>query len=263
MVHAQQIDILTLWATSSTQLKGLWTWLYSYSHKHRESRSLSSCLLILTSLTPTREVFAWALTQPVSVSLWGMVAYLKLQLAGGSDWGGKSGHIKPFVGPLTWQVTCCLDGRKRCSKKEKDRKRDTSYQTTDVFCTVTQLGGGGWSPVADLTWYDARKTHSGVDCTKALFYFPSTLYLPSSHMHTHGPIHCCLPCSVNLICPTMLPPTFFHSLILSCPFSIPLSHFLPHFCSIWLPSVGRESVRSSGHGRSSSAASHGPIQTEL
>lgn len=189
MVHAQQIDILTLWATSSTQLKGLWTWLYSYSHKHRESRSLSSCLLILTSLTPTREVFAWALTQPVSVSLWGMVAYLKLQLAGGSDWGGKSGHIKPFVGPLTWQVTCCLDGRKRCSKKEKDRKRDTSYQTTDVFCTVTQLGGGGviacrWF---DVIWCQEDAQRGWLHQSTLLFSFYSlSPFLTHAHTRSHS-----------------------------------------------------------------------------
>lgn len=91
----------------------------------------------------------------------------------------------------------------------------------------------GWAAmpglaVVDVTWYDARKMHGWGrgDWTKALFYF-CLFFISLSHTCTQTsslcPIHCRLPCSVNLICPTMLPPTFLRSLILSCSFSIPLS----------------------------------------
>lgn len=91
-------------------------------------------------------------------------------------------------------------------------------------------GSNAWLPVVGVMWDDARKTRKvGVgDWTQAFFSSHSTpsLYLSFSHMYTHKhpqsvPFH--FPHSVNLICLTMLPPTFLCSLILSCPFSIPFS----------------------------------------
>lgn len=91
-------------------------------------------------------------------------------------------------------------------------------------------GSNAWLPVVGVMWDDARKTRKvGVGYwTQAFFSSHSTpsLYLSFSHMYTHKhpqsvPFH--FPHSVNLICLTMLPPTFLCSLILSCPFSIPVS----------------------------------------
>lgn len=89
-----------------------------------------------------------------------------------------------------------------------------------------------------------------VDLTKAPFYSHPclVLYLFLTRSRTPTlpvcPIHR-LPCSVNLICPAMLPPTFPSLLIsfLSIQYS-PLSHFLSRSCSIspspqWAVSLSR------------------------
>lgn len=57
---------------------------------------------------------------------------------------------------------------------------------------------------------------------KPLLFLTFVLYLFLTRVCTKTSPVCsiqrCLPCSVNLICPAMLPPTSLHSLILSCPF---------------------------------------------
>ena len=134
---------------------------------------------------------------------------------------------------------------KKMKKKKRERERDNtpnnrcvlgSDPARDKCCDVIWDGGGqGAQPglaVVDVTWYEARKTHRGgwVGCGVrvgggSLSSFSLSLFLTHARTQTSAVclIHCCLPRSVNLICPTMLPPTFPRSLILSCPFSIPLS----------------------------------------
>ena len=170
---------------------------------------------------------------------------------------------------------------KKMKKKKKERERETTHQTTDVCWGVTLLVTSAvmWSgtgqgaqpglPVADVTWYEARKTHwrgGWLDQSPLLFSLSSfSLSLPLTHARTQTSavclIHCCLPRSVNLICPTMLPPTFLCSLILSCPFSIPLSliFFLAPAPSRFPPSGlwVCHAVQSSGHGCGSRPASNG------
>lgn len=90
----------------------------------------------------------------------------------------------------------------------------------------------------------------GGDWTKAPCYsrsFSLSRFLTHARTQTSAvcPIHRRLPCSVNLICPAMLPPTFPRSLILSCPFSTPLSLIfflapaLSRFSPQWAVSLSR------------------------
>lgn len=164
-----------------------------------------------------------------------------------------------------------FDGRKQWSKEEEKKRDNTpNDKTTDVCWRVTLLvtvlwcdlrhGGQAAVPglaVIDVTWYDAGKTWEDVvggdgwlDQSPLLFLSSShslSLFLTHSGTQTSAvcAIHHRLPCSVNLICPVMLPPTFPWLLIsfLSIQYSL-LSHFLSRSCSIspspqWTVSLSR------------------------
>lgn len=169
---------------------------------------------------------------------------------------------------------------KKMKKRNKKRERQHTKQQMCagewpcswqvLWC---DLGRGREHSLAclSLMWPDmkpGRRTGGGDGWTEAPFLFSRSsfsLSLLLTHARTQTSavclIHCCLPRSVNLICPTMLPPTFLRSLILSCPFSIPLSliFFLAPALSRFPPSGlwVCHAVQSSGHGCGSRPASNG------
>lgn len=80
-------------------------------------------------------------------------------------------------------------------------------------------------------WCDMMpRRHEGDGCLhkKTLFLSSPLFFIVLSHIcpGTVCQIHCCLPRSVNLIGPAMLPPTSSLSLILSCPFPLALIFLL-------------------------------------
>ncbi len=191
-------------------------------------------------------------------------------------WGSIGGHIRCSVSvwcrtdltgdTVVWREETAVQKRKwdktpnnRCVL-QSDPARDSA-----VMWSGTGLGATPGQAVVDVTWYDARKTHRRGDWTKVPFYSHSclSLYLSLSHMHAHKHLQSIpftavfLALSILSVLPCCRPlsPRF---LILSCPFSIPLSliFFLAPALSRF-PPVGCESVtqcRAAGMG----AAPHQP-----
>lgn len=211
------------------------------------------------------------------VRLWEMVACLKLQLA-----GGRNREVKAVTSGTQGGVWCWTDltgdavvwrdetaVQKRKKKKDRDNTPDNRrVLESDPACDSAVMWSGtgqGATPglaVVDVTWYDARK-REGV-WTKAPFYPHSSslsLFLTHARSQTSAVclIHRSLPCSVNLICPALLPPTFLRSLILSCPFPLLSFSFSLLLVSCFPPSGLQvcHAVQSSGHGCGSRPASNG------
>lgn len=224
--------------------------------------------------------------------LWELVIYIyisKTPTCWWQWWGSTGGHFRHSVSVwcgtdstgdvVVWQEETTVQKRKW--KKEIKKERDNtpnnrcvlgSDPARDKCCDVIWDGAGSTAWPAcrwcDLIWSQEDALEGGDGWTKAPFLFSLSsfsLSLLLTHARTQTSavclIHCCLPRSVNLICPTMLPPTFLRSLILSCPFSIPLSliFFLAPALSRFPPSGlwVCHAVQSSGHGCGSRPASNG------
>lgn len=246
-----------------------------------------------TLLTEENSIFAWALPQPMSWAFKtlriGYIYISKTPTCWWQWWGSTGGHFRHSVSVwcgtdstgdvVVWQEETTVQKRKWKKKNKKRERQHTKQQMCAgewpcswqvLWC---DLGRGREHSLAclSLMWPDmkpGRRTGGGDGWTKAPFLFSRSsfsLSLLLTHARTQTSavclIHCCLPRSVNLICPTMLPPTFLRSLILSCPFSIPLSliFFLAPALSRFPPSGlwVCHAVQSSGHGCGSRPASNG------
>ena len=200
------------------------------------------------------------------------ISHSNVLVAVTGDGGSAGGHIRHPVRvwcgtDMTGNVVVWREDTAVHRREGRDTKRARQY-TKQQMCAGEwpwQCCDVIWDVAASKVWTGCRwcdmiwcqEDTWGGDWTKALLYSHSTLslYLSFSHARTQtsavGTIHRRLPRSVNLICPTMLPPTSPRSLILSRPFSIPLSFifFVAPALSCFLPaSRVCHAVQSSGHG---------------
>lgn len=232
-----------------------------------------------TLLTEENSIFAWALPQPMSWAFKTLrIGYIYIYISKTPTcwwqwWGSTGGHFRHSVSVwcgtdstgdvVVWQEETTIQKRKW--KKINKKKRETTHQTTDVCWGVTLLVTSAvmWSgtgqgaqpglPVADVTWYEARKTHwrgGWLDQSPLFILAILFLFISPSHTCTHTNIRS-LPHSLlsSSLCQSYLSyhaATHFPSLLnsfLSIQYS-PLSHFLSRSCSIslspqWAVSLSR------------------------